>query len=75
MELSAVDQLVCYLTTTRPVGSVNGHSQRSWLRAARCIARLHLAVARLEHGEQAEGHESDSPVSYTHLTLPTIYSV
>ena len=32
-------------------------------------------VCKYDSGKQATFHKDDIPVSYTHLTLPTIYSV
>ena len=75
-----------YLNLHRRLRSSNGHERASWTRDASQLAcelvldSLHSRVATYSHGMRKKlqiiaALQCDPAVSYTHLTLPTIYSV
>ena len=44
-------------------------------RERKLIIKIDEALSRIENGTYGFCQDTDEPVSYTHLTLPTIYSV
>ena len=59
---------------SRGLGDVYKRQARYLRHPGNIVARRAALLGRRERGAHERG-EPDGPVSYTHLTLPTIYSV